>query len=50
MEDGCGATEGVLVAMDVGVSTVEKEMSSAVGEDGEAGGVGSVTVVKSDMV
>ena len=36
VEDDGGVIEGVLAVTDVGVSGMEKEAPSAVGEDGEA--------------
>ena len=42
-------SNGVLLMTDVGLSAVEKEKSSATGEDGEAERAGTVSVVKSEM-
>lgn len=49
-EEGGGVTEGILAVMEVGVSAMEKEVSSAVGEGREVERVGSKVVVDSEMV
>lgn len=49
-EEGCSLTNSNLVATDVGVSAIEKEMSSATIEGGEVGRVSSEVVVESKII